>query len=362
MNRHKIGSVWRYAAALCLLCLCVHRPTVADIVFTSNRDGQLASLDNEIYIMNDEGSNVRRITYDGHRKRLVRWSPDGRHLLFSMDLAPVTPGEEKQNDIFLMHLGRHRVQTLIEHPALDGQVAWAPDGQRIAFSSTRNGLLEIYVLHLNSGALQQLTHSEAEVRGYAMAPDWAPNGREIAYELALPGQGRHIYIMDADGKRNRPLVKQAPLILGTTLMNFSPRWAPDGERILYRAVTSVLEGNTFRLASARFIIRDRQGATPRALDTPDTWRLNAACWAEEGAVILFAASETDSLMDTVRPPYDIYRYELASRQITNLTNHPSEDWAADWTAHSLPVSTTGKLTTQWSQIKAGKSSSGHPPF
>ena len=361
MNRHKIRSVRRHTAALCFLCLFVSHAAVADIVFTSNRDGQLASRDSDIYVMNDDGSNVRRITHDGHRKRIVRWSPDGRALIFSMDLEPVPPAQEKHDDIFLMNLDGHRLRSLIEHPALDGQPSWAPDGQRIAFSSTRNGLLEIYVLHLDSGALQQLTHSGAEIGGYATTPDWSPDGREIAYALAIPGQGRHIYLIDAEGKRNRPLVKQAPLILGTLLMNFSPRWAPDSERLLYRAVKSVREGNDFRLAEERFIIRDRDGSNPQALATPKTWLLASACWAEEGAAILFAASE-NGLVEKDNPPYDIYRYELANRQITNLTNHPSEDWVPDWTAQSLSVSSAGRLTTQWSKIKAGTSPSVPPSF
>lgn len=361
MNRHKTGSVRRHTAALCLLCLVVSHAAVADIVFTSNRDGQLASLDNEIYVMNDDGSNVRRITHDGHRKRGVRWSPDGRHLLFSADTDVIDTAGQKTDDIFLMNADGQQLRRLTEHPELDGQPSWGPDGERIAFSSTRNGLLEIYVLHLDSGALQQLTHSGAEIGGYAMAPAWSPDGSEIAYELAIPGQGRHIYLIDAEGKRNRPLVKQAPLILGTLLMNFSPRWAPDGERLLYRAVKSVREGNDFRLAEERFVIRDRDGSNPQALATPKTWQLGAACWAEEGAVILFDASE-NGLVEKETPPYDIYRYEFASRQITNLTNHPSEDWGVDWTDQSLSVSSAGKFTTQWSKIKAGESPNVHPPF
>lgn len=355
MRLIKMDSVRRYTTALCLLFLFVHHPAGADIVFTSNRDGQLASFDNEIYVMNDDGSNVRRITHDGYRKRVIRWSPDGRHLLFSRDVDVIDSAGQKTDDIFLMNADGHQLRRLIEHPALDGQPAWAPDGQRIAFASSRDGMLEIYVLHLDSGVLRQLTHSEAEVGGYATSPDWSPDGREIAYALALPGQGRHIYLIDADGERNRPLVKQAPLIVETTLMNFSPRWSPDGERILYGSVALAHDGNDFRAVSDRLMIRDRDGSNPQFLATPKIWRLGAACWAEEGTVILFVATETKSLVDTEFPPTDIYRYELASHQITNLTNHPSEDWGADWTAQSLSVSVVGRLTTQWGKIKAGKS-------
>lgn len=355
MRLLKMDSVRRYTTALCLLFLFVHHPAGADIVFTSNRDGKIESFDNELYVMNDDGGNVRRITHDGYRKRVVRWSPDGRYLLFSRDVDVIDSAGQKTDDIFLMNADGHQLRRLIEHPALDGEAAWAPDGQRIAFSSSRNGMLEIYVLHLDSGALQQLTHSKAEVGGYATAPDWSPDGREIAYALALPGQGRHIYLMDADGKRNRPLVKPQPLVLETTSLNFSPRWSPEGERILYNSVEVEGEGNTLRAVSDRLMIRDRDGLNLQVLAIPKTWRLGEACWAEDGAVILFYASEPSFLEDKEFPPTDIYRYELASHQITNLTNHPSEDWGADWTAQSLSVSVVGKLTTQWSQIKAGKS-------
>ena len=99
------------------------------------------------------------------------------------------------------------------------------------------------------------------------------------------------------------------------------------------------------------IIHRRDGSYPRVLAIPATWRVADVCWAADGTAVLFSGIE-NGLVNHENGNYEIYRYELSSRQITNLTNHPSDNWSPDWTPHAWAVSSAGKLTTQWARIKA----------
>lgn len=336
--------------AVSLLFVFMTAVASAEIVFISDRDGAEDIYDNDIYVMNDEGSGVRRLTNDLLYKGGPAWSPNGRQLVFSADLHSAVPEQGQQIDVFLMNADGTRQQNLTQHPMLDGGGAWSPDGRRLAFLSDRSGNFEIHVMDIATGAVKQLTNSIA-VDGYAVVPAWSPDGRHIAYELALQGQGRHIYVMEATGKRNRPLVKTlVPAVLEKTFMSHRPRWSPDGEHLLYNEREFDDGPNLFKRVANRLIICRRDGSYPRVLAIPETWRVGGGCWAADGTAVLFDGIE-NGLVNREGGNYEIYRYELATRHIINLTNHPGNDWAPDWTPHPLSISSAGKLTTQWGQIK-----------
>ena len=238
-------------------------------------------------------------------------------------------------------------RNLTQHPALDGGVSWAPDGHRLAFTSSRSETFEIYVMDISSGKVEQLTDS-AKHDGYASNPSWSPDGKHIAYELARTGKGRDIYIMNADGKNPKPLAnRDEPLIReNRVILRHFPSWSPDGTRLLY---TEVGHGPGFRIVSSKLVVRRSDGSNLQTLPIPKRWRINSACWAENGTEILFTAKE-DGL---VKPGgnYEIYRYNRFSGEITNLTNHPRDDYSPDWLSDNLSVSLGGKLSTLWGGIK-----------
>ena len=354
----RIQSFSPTLAAVSLLFVVMAAVASADIVFISDRDGSIDIYESDIYAMSDAGGHARRLTHDSLYKVRPKWSPDGRSITFSVDLNSAVPGQEQQTDVFLMKADGTRLRNLTQHPALDGNGAWSPDGRSLAFVSARSGDFEIHVMDIATGAVKQLTDSTA-VGGYATGPAWSPDGRQIAYQMSLPGQGRHIYLMDATGERNRPLVKAlVPAVLGKTFMSHHPRWSPDGEYLLYTEREFDDGPDLFKRVANRLIIRRRDGSHPRVLAIPETWRVGGVCWAADGTAVLFDGIE-NGLVNREGGNYEIYRYELSTRQITNLTQHPSDDWAPDWTSQGLSVAPAGKITTQWGRIKM-KRAPGEP--
>ncbi len=59
---------------------------------------------------------------------------------------------------------------LTEHPANDFTPAWSPDGEKIAFASSRAGNVEIFVMNADGTEVERLTRN----RAFDFAPDWQP--------------------------------------------------------------------------------------------------------------------------------------------------------------------------------------------
>ena len=83
------------------------------------------------------------------------------------------------------------VRRLTRHPALDYWPVWSPDGQRIAFTSNRDGNYEIYVMDADGRNLRNLTHHPAQ-DNYAA---WSPDSRRLAFISNRDG-GHDVYVMD----------------------------------------------------------------------------------------------------------------------------------------------------------------------
>ena len=306
---------------------------VADIVFLSDRDGS-----SDIYVMQDDGSHIRRVTATRFAKGGLAWSPDGRQIAFDADLNSAV--QPQQADIFLINADGTGERNLTEHPALDTSKCWSPDGTHLVFSSTRDGSWELYRMEIATREVRQLTRL-----GFASAPDWSPDGRSIVFTHHSQG-GRYIYTMNTDGKNARPLLRRLRKgRFGTSIiMSGFPKWSPDSQYILYREA----EYAPNQLLATSILIVNVRTRHLKILDTPKGWKINKVCWADDGDAVLFGG-----VPKGLGNIYKIYKYRLSNGQVTNLTPHPSDNWGMDWTPHdSLSVSARENIATQWARLKA----------
>jgi Tol biopolymer transport system component len=148
--------------------------------------------------------------------------------------------------------------------AEEGEPAWSPDGQWIAYTHRASGsdFREIWVARPDGTGQRSVTHLEAR----SFAPAWSPDSSQLAFS-ADPGTSRFdIYVIRADGAGFRRVVQP-------TADAFEPAWSPDGTEIAFSSdgaiVATTLAGET------------RQLTDPDTNDSSPAW--NPAPDAKEGS-------------------------------------------------------------------------------
>ena len=141
----------------------------------------------EIYIMDADGSNLNRLTYNPTDDSYPSWSPDGKHIVFASE-------RDDNWEIYVMDADGSNQIRLTEDSADDIEPHWSPDGKHIIFSSVRDGDWDIYIIDPNGSNVTRLTENSADNNN----PSWSPNGDKIAFASDRDGDWE-IYVMDADG-------------------------------------------------------------------------------------------------------------------------------------------------------------------
>ena len=161
----RLSRIIRFFLSCCLLCLAGVTPSIeAKIVFC---------VDGDICVMNDDGSHKRRLTHSTQAThRYPRWSPDGTQIAFTRYMDRTQ--RQTTAEVFVMNADGTDPQRLTYNNVLDVDSAWSPDGQHLAFSSTRTGAWEVFIIEIATRALTQLTSIEDGVG--SAAPDWSPDG------------------------------------------------------------------------------------------------------------------------------------------------------------------------------------------
>jgi len=113
--------------------------------------------------MDAEGSNLRRVTFEGEYNDGASWSPDGTRLAYS------TRSERNRFDLAVVDLVSLAARRITSGGGSNEAPTFSPDGRRLAFTSTRAGGTQVFSLRVSDGGdLEQLTFE-----GSNFAPDWS---------------------------------------------------------------------------------------------------------------------------------------------------------------------------------------------
>ncbi len=108
--------------------------------------------------------------------------------------------------------------------AADGQVAWSPAGDRLAFVSGRTDRGDLYLLDLATGRTARLTTDGRSV----LHPEWSPEGRRLAFAIG-DGDNHDICVID---DVERPAATRR-CVVSWAFDDVRPRWSPDGRRLAF---------------------------------------------------------------------------------------------------------------------------------
>ena len=132
------------------------------------------------------------------------WSP-------VIDPTPIAAGRiafgsdrDGNEEIYLMNADGSGLIRLTDDPGRDGNPSWSPDGERIAFHSNRDGNWNVYVMNADGSGVTRLTDNSAG----GSSPSWSPDGGRIAFESDRDGGNWETYVMNADGSGVTPAHRQ----------------------------------------------------------------------------------------------------------------------------------------------------------
>jgi serine/threonine protein kinase/Tol biopolymer transport system component len=198
----------------------VWRPDNRHVLFLSDR-GEGSGAD--VWEIDGDGGSPRQLTFETNIVVSLSVSGDDRiaytpfwhdTFLFAVDVAT---GERRQ---------------LTSHTQHNFGARFSPDGQSVAYHSTRTGNSEIWVHYLDGRPETRITDSD----GWDVYPDWSPDGQHLIFASDREESRFKIFIANRDGGGERLLMDReislvsqiAPIVASVVI-----RWSPDGGQIAF---------------------------------------------------------------------------------------------------------------------------------
>jgi len=207
--------------------------------------------------LNAPGDSTRKqMISTGKGRTTCSWfMPDGQHILYASthqgDAACPPVPEKKPGhyvwplythyDIYVADLSGNITQQLTQSPRYDAEATISPKGDKIVFTSLRNGDLDLYTMNIDGSNVQQITST----LGYDGGATFSPDGQYIVWRASRPTQleevkkyrdllaqdlvepsNLEIFVAKADGTEARQITQ-----LGNA--NWSPTFAPDGQHVVF---------------------------------------------------------------------------------------------------------------------------------
>jgi TolB protein len=221
-----------------------------------------------LFTMKSDGSDVRAVS--GVPKGIVTspdWSPDGKRIVFVLDTSPLT-GKCCPNfptSLYVVQPNGSGFRRLTPKGSFDETPAWSRDGTRIAFARARpdGSGGRLYVMDADGSRQRPLT---AGVSGGEQDPTWSPDGRRVTF-LA----GEDIHVVDVASRRERSL-------LHGEVMASAPAWSPNGVWIAFVAGLDPWDSN---------LVLMRPDGTHRRTIARHVAHGTRPAWSPDGRSIVF---------------------------------------------------------------------------
>lgn len=208
----------------------------------------------QIFTMNLDGSNKKMVSTGNGRTTCAYYYPDGDKILYASTHhinkeCPPPPDRSKgyvwklydEFDIFMANSDGSEIVQLTSSGRYDAEATISPKGDKIVFTSTRDGDPELYLMNLDGSEQTRLTFE----KGYDGGAFFSADGSKIVFRASRPKTQKEledytelvneglvrptnleIFLMDADGKN----MKQ---VTDLKAASFAPFFHPDGKRIIF---------------------------------------------------------------------------------------------------------------------------------
>jgi Tol biopolymer transport system component len=262
----------------------------------------LATVSKQIVLVSAADGSVRVLKSGSGWPGKNPFSPDGRYILYDRRSTQDSP----QRDIFLLAMPSGpedgREIPLIQHPANDEVLGWAPDGRRILFASDRSGTRDAWLIEVRG---EKVHGTPLLVKSHL--PRMNPIGftRNGSYYYGTGTASTELYLATLDPAARKFLNPPAPAIQRFVLPYTEPAFSPDGRYLAY-----LLHGGS---SSDRFIaIRSLETGKDRELPKNFRRLFPQLSWFPDGLSLLVAGAHQSN--------YGIYKVDVQSGNVTVLVD------------------------------------------
>ena len=235
------------------------------LIFQTKRDGMECD---QIFTMKLDGADVTRLSSGKGRTTCAYFLPGDKKVIYSSTHAAgptcLPPPDQSHGyvwklydefDIYVAGADGSDPKPLLAGPGYDAEATVSPKGDKIVFTSTRDGDPEIYTANIDGTGVTRLTNA----KGYDGGPFFSADGTKIVYranhpegaeelakydEIIKKGLVRptrlEIFVMDADGGNQTQITSNGKA-------NFGPFFHPDGKRIIFASNQNDEGGRIFDL-------------------------------------------------------------------------------------------------------------------
>ena len=190
-------------------------PNGSQIAYLSAERPEIPPLSWAIWRMKSDGSDLEAFVTEVDRESYPNFSPDGKWVAF-------VSRRDANTDIYAVNVETHEERRLTMHLGYDSYPDWSPDGGGIAFVSGRDGNNDVFTMTVNREQLTNLTKSVTD----EYHPSWSPDGEKIVFSRRMGDTSTRIYVIDSSGENEIKLVD-------LPFFNIYPAWSPRGDKIAF---------------------------------------------------------------------------------------------------------------------------------
>ena len=214
----------------------------------------------DIYYMDFNGQNIKRVTNYNSITITPEWSPSGNQVVF-------TSFKDGQPDLFMLDLRSMVTSKISSRKGLNIAPSWSPTGDKIALTLSKDGEENIFLIDTKGKIIRQLT----KMWGINVSPTWSSDGNHIAFVSNRSGNAQ-IYVKNVVTEEEERLTLEGK-------RNLDPSWSPRGDRIAFAGATET--------GTEIFTIRT-DGSELQQLTFTGGLNLSPT-WSPDGSMIAFSS-------------------------------------------------------------------------